>query len=201
MRADTKTSSSSGQAARQGTLVLVVGPSGVGKDTLLDGARERLAADTRFRFSHRDITRPILASGEQHHPVSFDEFQAKQRAGEYALSWEAHGFRYGIPTDVTDHLANGTAVIANVSRGVIDEARQRFVPLRVISISAPRDILEARLVTRGRESDGDIATRLDRAAAYRVCGSDVIVFSNVGPVGLSIDAFVGKLVAASRPSV
>ncbi len=188
-------------AGSQGTLVLVVGPSGVGKDTLLDGARARLAADPRVRFARRDITRPASVSGERHRPVSRMDFLAIQRAGGYALSWDAHGFGYGVPADIADHLADGATVVANVSRGVIDTARRRFGPIRVISVSAPRDVLAARLAARGRESESEIAARLDRAAAYRVCGEDVITFSNVGPVGRSIDSFIGKLVTAPLPSV
>jgi ribose 1,5-bisphosphokinase len=140
-------------------LVLVVGPSGAGKDTLLDAARARLAGDRRFHFVRRAITRPADAGGEAHEALTSAEFAERQ--DRFALSWQAHGLSYGIPADIEEHLARGRVVIANVSRSVICEAASRF-PTRVIEITAPPDILAARLGQRGRESEADIAARLAR---------------------------------------
>jgi phosphonate metabolism protein PhnN/1,5-bisphosphokinase (PRPP-forming) len=138
-------------------LVLVVGPSGAGKDTLLDLAQRVLAGDARFRFVRRVITRPADAGGEEHEPVSEAEFALR----EFALSWQAHGLRYGIPADVAGDVARGVVVVANVSRAVVAEAATRF-PVRVIEITAPADVLATRLTARGRETAGDIAARLSR---------------------------------------
>jgi phosphonate metabolism protein PhnN/1,5-bisphosphokinase (PRPP-forming) len=139
-------------------LLLVVGPSGAGKDTLLDAARAALADDARFRFVRRVITRPADAGGEAHEAVSDAEFAAR----DFALQWQAHGLRYGIPADVAEDIARGRVVVANVSRGVIAEAASRF-PVRVVEITAPPELLATRLLARGRESAEDIAARLARA--------------------------------------
>jgi ribose 1,5-bisphosphokinase len=143
-----------------GLLVLVVGPSGAGKDTLLDAARLALAGDARFRFVRRTITRPADAGGEAHRPVTEAEFAALH----FALSWQAHGLHYGIPADIEGDLVAGRVVVASVSRTVIADAAQRF-PVRVIEITAPPDLLAARLVDRGREAASDIAARLARSIA------------------------------------
>lgn len=142
-------------------LFLIVGPSGAGKDTLLDAARRELAGDPRFRFARRDITRPREAGGEQHNPIDAATFASHRAAGAYALQWEAHGLGYGIPADIATDLQAGRVVVASVSRGVIEDAARRF-PVRVLEITAPAGLLAQRLAARGREGAADIAARLAR---------------------------------------
>lgn len=138
-------------------LVLVVGPSGAGKDTLLDAARAALDDDTRFRFVRRVITRPAEAGGEAHEAVTPAVFATRR----FALSWHAHGIDYGIPDDIEADLAVGRVVVASVSRGVIGAAAARYA-VRVIVVTAPPGVLAARLAARGREDAAGIAERLAR---------------------------------------
>jgi ribose 1,5-bisphosphokinase len=139
-------------------LVLVVGPSGSGKDTLLAAARQALAEDPRFRFVRRVITRPADAGGEAHEAVTPEQFARL----DFALRWDAHGLSYGIPADVVDDIGCGRVVVANVSRTVIAEAARRF-PARVVEVTAPADVLAARLTSRARENAEDVAARLSRS--------------------------------------
>ena len=132
-----------------GRLVLVVGPSGAGKDTLLEAARAAFRDDARIRFARRVITRVADPDGEDHEPVTETEFDARA----FALSWSAHGLRYGIPAEA---VRNEAVLVANVSRGVIAEAARRF-PVRVIEVTARPEILAARLAARGREGAEDVA--------------------------------------------
>ncbi|HET6184622.1 MAG TPA: phosphonate metabolism protein/1,5-bisphosphokinase (PRPP-forming) PhnN [Acetobacteraceae bacterium] len=175
-----------------GTLVLVVGPSGAGKDTLLAHARRALAGDARFRFVRRVITRPAEAGGEEHDAVNAAEF-ARRR---FALSWQAHGLSYGVPEDVADDLRAGRVVVANVSRAVVAEAALRF-PVRLIEVTAPASVLAARLAARGREAAGDIAARLARRVALP---PGVRVARVVNDAGLEdgVRAFVDALLGCTR---
>ena len=178
---------------KRGTLFLVVGPSGAGKDTLLDAARERLRGDSRFFFAIRDITRPADAEGEDHRPVTEEEFQARSAAGEYLLEWSAHGLRYGIPAAAADALHNGQHVIANVSRSVLSQARLEHQPVRIVSVEVPAGILRQRLAARGREQAADIEQRLARAAAFTVSGPDVITIRNDSTVEQAVAQFLAAL--------
>jgi phosphonate metabolism protein PhnN/1,5-bisphosphokinase (PRPP-forming) len=167
-----------------GRLVLVVGPSGAGKDTVLDYARTRLAHDNRYVFPLRVITRPP-GPGEAHEPVSPADFAARR----YALSWEAHGLFYGIPACIEADLAAGKTVIANVSRGVTAEAVRKYRCL-VVEITAPREILAARLAGRQREDSAQIAARLSRATPRH--NADVTIMNDSTPAAAG-EAFLAAI--------
>lgn len=170
-------------------LVLVVGPSGAGKDTLMEGARAALAGDGRFVFATREITRPAGAGGEAHVEVSEVEFLSRRAEGHYALSWGAHGLFYGIPAAA---IGAGEVVVANVSRSVLAEAAARFAA-KVLLITAPLPVLAARLAARGRESAADIAARLAREMVLPE-GLEVAEVMNDG----SVAEGVAKVVAVLR---
>lgn len=136
----------------------VVGPSGAGKDTLIRGA---LAARPDLRLVRRVITRPTEAGGEDFEGVAPEDFARRETQGDFALTWKAHGLAYGIPK--LQVLVPGD-VIFNGSRAALPLALQVFPDLRVILVTAPDQILAARLAERGRETAADIRDRLSRAA-------------------------------------
>lgn len=179
----------------QGRLVLVVGPSGVGKDTLIDGARA-LGLEA-CAFPRREVTRAAELGGEDYVPVSDEAFNRRQAEGGYALSWRAHGLGYGVPADIEDLLAAGRTVVVNVSRAVIEEARRRYANLLVVSVTADPDILRARLQARGREIAAEIEARIARAMAFQVQGEDVFELRNNGDREVAVDAFISLLRPAS----
>lgn len=179
--------------ASPGRLVLVTGPSGVGKDSLLDGLRAALAGRSDIVFPRRVITRAAGLGGEEYQAVSEAEFAAMLAKGAFALFWPAHGLQYGIPASIDADLDAGRQVVVNASRGVIDEARAKYPGLLVLAINASPDVLRARLQGRGRESAADIESRLERAAAFRLTGKDVATLNNDGPLAEGVAALVALL--------
>ena len=63
-----------------GTLIFVVGPSGSGKDTLINGAKD-LVRKEKFTFITREITRSADAGGEDHIEITKRDFDKKVKAG------------------------------------------------------------------------------------------------------------------------
>ncbi len=161
-----------------GTLFLIVGPSGAGKDTLIDGARAKLAGDGRTLFARRVITRPAGSGGEDHEPATEAEFGERERGGGFLITWRAHGLAYGLPAQLGDALAAGRNVVANVSRAVLDELVRRFPTAHIVEITAPPEILATRLAGRGRETASQIAERLARDGAAMPVGATVTTVVN-----------------------
>lgn len=145
-------------------LVAIVGPSGAGKDTLMDAARAALAGDERFLFVQRVITRPVEAGGEHHEPATPEAFARRATAGDFVLSWHAHGLDYAIPARLVADVGAGRVAIVNLSRKVIGAAEAAFPRVAVVEITAPIAVLAHRLAARGRESEAEIAGRLAREA-------------------------------------
>ncbi|KAF0185240.1 MAG: phosphonate metabolism protein/1,5-bisphosphokinase (PRPP-forming) PhnN [Hyphomonadaceae bacterium] len=176
--------------ADRGVLILVVGPSGVGKDSMIEGARAALADDPDVVFVRRDITRAVDAGGEQHHAVDDETFRESEKGGVYALSWAAHGQSYGIPRSIDAELGQGRTVVVNASRAILDTARARYPRVVVCNIIAPADVLRRRLAARGRETSAEVEERVARAGAFSVQGEDVVLIDNGGPLSESVRRLV-----------
>ncbi|MBT3172944.1 MAG: phosphonate metabolism protein/1,5-bisphosphokinase (PRPP-forming) PhnN [Rhodospirillaceae bacterium] len=147
--------------APRGTLFLIVGPSGAGKDSLLRAAQTDLESDGDFVFARRTITRPLESHREDHEPVSPEDFLKRAERGKFMLSWRVYDTDYGISIAYEDELAAGRNVIANVSRTVVAAGFAYFSPTKVIQVTAPREVLESRL--RKRADPATAAARLARA--------------------------------------
>ncbi len=182
-----------GGAERPGMLIVVAGPSGSGKDTLISFARHALGDDPRFSFPPRVITRADQ-SGEDHIHVSPKHFERLRRQKLFFLDWDAHGFSYGIPANIQDELDQGRAVIFNISRRMIPAARTKWQPTAVISVMVAADELRRRLRSRGRETEAEIEARVSRASDHAgAIGAPVHILDNSGPIEGSAARFLALL--------
>ncbi|WFU24233.1 phosphonate metabolism protein/1,5-bisphosphokinase (PRPP-forming) PhnN [Bradyrhizobium sp. CB1717] len=163
-------------ATGPGRLVLVVGPSGAGKDTLLRLAQAACSDDPDIVFPRRIVTRASSAD-EDNIAVSQDDFRRAREHGDFAVYWEAHGHSYALPLEINDDIRAGRAVVANVSRTVIAALRQAYANVVVVAITAPPDVLAQRLAARARHSDGNIAERLSRSVDDASAQADVTILN------------------------
>lgn len=178
-----------------GRLVLVVGPSGAGKDTLLNLARAACAGNRSIVFPRRLVTREASAS-EDNVQLDDEAFERLLAEGALSVHWGAHGHRYALPRSVEDEVRAGRTVVANVSRTVVDILRQNYVDVVVVAISAPAEILAERLAARARGTDGAIELRLARGVDDPVVADITIV--NVGDPAAHAERLLQAITAPTR---
>lgn len=144
-----------------GRLIYLMGPSGAGKDSLIDAARQPLSA-LGCEVVRRVITRSAESVGEEAQEVTVEEFERRVAGGDFALFWRANGLGYGIPVQIDTWLAQGRNVLINGSRGHLPQARERYPDLVPIVLMVDTEVLRRRLLRRGRESLPEIERRLQR---------------------------------------
>jgi ribose 1,5-bisphosphokinase len=164
-----------------GVFVCVVGPSGAGKDTLLNEARAACANDDNIAFVRRYVTRQASAA-EDHASFSDAEFERSRADGAFSFWWAAHGLKYGVSVSIEVDLAAGLTVVCNVSRHIVSVLRERYPQCRVVLITAPEEVRRARLAARERASDGDPVKRATRAAPDVEELRPALVIDNTGTI-------------------
>ncbi len=149
---------------RSGKLLVVSGPSGVGKSTITN----RLRADNRFWISVSATTRQIRTNevdGVDYHFVSDERFNEMIESKEF-LEWaDFAGAKYGTPKQPVDEaLADGKNVILEIELNGARQVKKNIKDAILIFIEPPSwQELETRLINRGTESKQSTQARLDRA--------------------------------------
>ncbi len=161
-------------------IIYVMGPSASGKDSVLNYLRAE-SVKNGFVIAHRYITRDAGAGSENHVELSQEEFDYRLNNNFFIYHWGAHGIRYGIGTEVKQWLSGEISVLVNGSRehfNSLDTSVKN--EMLAIYIDADRDTRLQRLESRGRESEQEIKTRLDRQPLTNL--SNVELVTNNGSI-------------------
>jgi ribose 1,5-bisphosphokinase len=186
------------RSAAGGVLILVVGPSGAGKDTLLDAAKAQFDGDHPPEVWRRVITRADQ-TGERHIVATEVDFARLLGEGGFFLAWEAHGLKYGVGIDILDVLRAGRTVVVSVSRQIISEARAKWPRTHVIYVTARESVRRQRLLARGRESLDGIDERLARGGIFDAPDADWLTrLDNSGALDDSVARFTGLLARLAK---
>ncbi|KHN49407.1 ribose 1,5-bisphosphokinase [Pectobacterium fontis] len=174
-------------------LIYLIGPSGAGKDSLLRAIRQ--LSLPHLLVAHRYITRPAEIQGENHIALTQEEFTNRLKLGLFALNWQAHQCHYGIGIEIDEWLQRGNDVIVNGSRAYLTQARERYGDtLFPVCLTVSASTLRQRLHDRGRESEQQIATRLQRAEEeQRRLQNDCVLLNNDGDLQRTLSAFQSLL--------
>ncbi|WP_343465094.1 ribose 1,5-bisphosphokinase [Pantoea sp.] len=144
-------------------LIWLTGPSGAGKDSLLNALRA--APPPQLLVAHRYITRPADAGGENHVALTCAEFRRREALGLFAISWQAHGLHYALGLEIDLWLARGLTVLVNGSRQHLPVVQQHYgARVLPLALQVSPAVLAQRLRQRGRETEAEITQRLARAA-------------------------------------
>ena len=146
-------------------LLVLSGPSGVGKDLLLSRLRE---AGRPYHFTVTATTRPERIGeydGVDYHFVSKQEFEA-MIANDELLEWaNVYDNYYGVPkAQVSDALNKGLDVILKIDVQGAETVRKIVPDALFIFLAPPSEAeLERRLRGRRSESDEALTTRIEQA--------------------------------------
>ena len=193
---------------KPGWFVAIVGPSGAGKDTIINAVHQSLKNNPEFLFVRRTITRKAGINSFDDHAetsqnignednigVSLEQFLELSEKASFSLQWFAHGIHYALPIGIVDEVRKGKIVIANVSRAELEHAKELFGKVFVIEINAPIGILKERLLSRKREKITDIEERLERAniPIHLPKGAKYCYIDNSGNINYSVDKVLSIL--------
>jgi ribose 1,5-bisphosphokinase len=174
---------------RKGRVVLLVGNSGSGKDTLIQELVRTFPG--RFCTTKRFITKPLHPS-EDFIPVSKEEFDEMLSNNNFFLHWESYGYHYGVSREVLEKVDQGFTVLVNVSRQVVEEGKE-FPFVKSVFVRVPFEVTKERILSRGRESSEEVSERLNRALLLEnYSGADFIV-DNSGDLNNAVEQFAEVL--------
>lgn len=158
----------------------------------MDGARAQLPKD-QFVFAKRVVTRSPGQVGEDYESATPEEFHQRQARGEFLVTWQAHGFDYGLKAQLGDEQRRGVHVVANCSRAAIERLAQAVDRLVVLEVWAEPAVLAQRLAHRGRESAKQIQERLARAGQPLPANVPVIRVNNNDTLAAGVNAFLAAI--------
>jgi guanylate kinase len=148
-----------------GRLVIVSGPSGVGKDTVIDLWKQANPNVQRVVAYTTRSPREGEVNGIDYHFVSVEQFHQKANQGDFLEFKEVHGNWYATPlTDMLKMVEDGKIAILKIDvQGAIEAKRLRPEILTIFLLPPSDEELERRIRSRGTDSDEVIAKRLQNA--------------------------------------
>jgi phosphonate metabolism protein PhnN/1,5-bisphosphokinase (PRPP-forming) len=172
-------------------VILLVGPSGSGKDTLLRTARRQFENTGKITLVRRYITRPP-GHDEDNYYVDNTCFSILKMNNFFISCWQAHGNEYGIPHHIFKAHDGIATFLCSISREAVSDFEHAFQNVIVVQVTVPQMILRQRLQKRGRENPSDIEQRIKRSTKP-FQAKNLVTFDNSADLEHSQQDFIALL--------
>lgn len=181
---------------KRGTLILVIGPSGSGKNTLINAARE---AHPSLAFSISATTRSPRAGevdGDNYHFLTREAFMERAANGEF-LEWAEYGGNcYGtLRSEIEPKLAEGQVILADIEVQGARQLRERLSPSELVLIYVDAGTwpeLLARIQARATMTEAQIQSRharYEQEAAFKT-EADFVIQNRDGEIEKAKSDFI-----------
>ena len=161
-----------------GAWIFVCGPSGAGKDSVINSAQHLLKEHKSIILSRRLITRNSQADSK-HDPIAEEDFKTLIHSSGLSWHWQAHGFFYGVAAHYSAGVQGGDIVIVNGSRAHVSNL-VRANDIKVVEVTASTNHLVSRLQQRGRDDPQAIKSRLARNSDFSQLNADCVIINDGG---------------------
>ena len=154
-----------------GSLIVITGPSGVGKGTVTQGVIERVESLSKSVSVTTRPKRDGELDGKDYFFKSEEEFKELRAAGKFLEYAEFAGYHYATPeTWVEEQIQKGVDVLLEIEVQGAMQVRETCPNAVLIFLSPPSyEALEARLRNRATETPERIALRLEKAKEEIKC--------------------------------
>ncbi|MFX1501519.1 MAG: phosphonate metabolism protein/1,5-bisphosphokinase (PRPP-forming) PhnN [Promethearchaeota archaeon] len=176
-----------------GILFLIVGNSGSGKDTIISEIIKKYPSHLKQIFAPKRYITRKSSQTEKNILITVGKFKYMEENGQFALKWHIYNLDYGIPIEIDDWLKKGNPVIINVSRTIVNRARELYKNIKVVFIDAPLDIIIKRLNERGRENSELLKERIKRAQLNQEFPEADYIIDNSGDLEDAVDTLLNYL--------
>ncbi|MFX1427141.1 MAG: phosphonate metabolism protein/1,5-bisphosphokinase (PRPP-forming) PhnN [Promethearchaeota archaeon] len=174
----------------KGTLFLVVGNSGSGKDSIISGVINKYPSNLKQLYAPKRYITREPSEFEDNIAITPEEFRKMEMNGKFALKWQIYGLNYGIPIEIESQLEKGHSVIINVSRTIVKEAREKYKNVKVIFVEVPFEITYQRIKDRKREEKKLLQERIERARNNQQFPEADITIDNTGELDDAVNKFL-----------
>jgi len=150
---------------RRGRLIVIAGPSGVGKGTLIAEVLPRLPDTVLARSATTRLRRQDEVQGREYYFLDPEEFEERIEQEEFVEHVQYGANRYGtLRSEVEGHLSEGRSVMLEIEVEGARNIRRLYADALLIFIAPPSiEELSRRLTDRNTETDAEVASRMERA--------------------------------------